>query len=147
MMMKCAVFLLKVLPILFALAFSLPAQAVEPDEVLDDPALEARARALSKELRCVVCQGEDIDSSNASVARDLRLVLREELQAGKTDEEVMEFMYERYGDFILMKPRFAGSGILLWLFGPALFVLGLILVWMFIRRSSEVPEAAGEDDA
>lgn len=126
----------------FAL-FVVQSFAVEPDEVLDDPILEERARILSQELRCVVCQGENIDASHASVAKDLRIVLREKLVEGMSDDEVLEFMRVRYGDYILMKPRFSGSGALVWLAGPIMFLFGLVLVVLFIRRSGSV----GVDDA
>ncbi len=108
------------------MAVSLPLSvgAVEPDEMLADPALEARARDISKDLRCVVCQNQDIDSSNAGVARDLRLLIRERLVAGDTDAEVIEFVRARYGDFVLLKPPFNGETLVLWLAPAALFLLG-----------------------
>ncbi|MCW1952531.1 MAG: cytochrome c-type biogenesis protein CcmH, partial [Octadecabacter sp.] len=82
------------------------AQAVEPDEMLDNPALELRAREISKQLRCVVCQNQDIDSSNAGVARDLRLLVRERLELGETNDEIMDYVHARYGDYVLLKPPF-----------------------------------------
>jgi len=94
--------------------FATPAWAVLPDEVLDDPALEARARELSKGLRCLVCQNESIDESNASLARDLRLLVRERLVAGDTDEEVIDFIVARYGEFVLLKPKFSIQNLALW---------------------------------
>ncbi len=112
--------------------------AVEPDEVLSDPVLEARARALSEELRCVVCQGESIDASSAAVAKDLRVLLREKLIEGLSDQEIKDYLSSRYGDFILLKPRFGGAGAVLWLIGPILFLLGGIFVAMFIRSSGKV---------
>lgn len=99
-----------------------PAAAVQPDEMLDDPALEARAREVSEGLRCVVCQNENIDSSNAELARDMRLVVRERILAGDTNEEVEEFMVARYGDYVLLEPPFKASTYVLW-FGPAIFLL------------------------
>jgi len=104
---------LLVLPLLALM--SAAAFAVEPDEMLPDPALEARARALSAELRCVVCQNQSIDDSNAPLARDLRILLRERIAAGDTDEEVKRFLVERYGTFVLLKPPFDWSTLLLWL--------------------------------
>ena len=101
--------------------FALPTAAVEPDEVLSDPKLEQRARALSANLRCLVCQNQSIDDSNASLARDLRILLRERLTTGDSDAEVISFLVERYGEFVLLKPRFIGHNLILWL-GP-LFVL------------------------
>lgn len=99
-----------------------PIFAVEPDEMLADPVLEARARALSKEIRCVVCQNQDIDSSNAGVARDLRILVRERLVAGDTDQEVLDYLVARYGDFVLFKPPLKPSTYLLW-FGPGVVLL------------------------
>ena len=88
-----------------AMLVSQPAFAVEPDEILADPVLEERARAISKQVRCVVCQNQDIDSSNAGVARDLRLLVRERLVAGDTDQQVMDFLVARYGDYVLFNPQ------------------------------------------
>lgn len=99
-----------------------PAGGVEPDEILDDPALEARARDLSKLLRCVTCQSENIDQSNAPLARDLRLLVRERLKAGDSDQEVIDFVVARYGAYVLLKPPLRGDTVLLWA-GPALFAL------------------------
>lgn len=107
--------LLRMLILPFLILASATAFAVEPDEVLPDPALEARARALSAELRCVVCQNQSIDDSNAPLARDLRILLRERLAAGDTDEEVKQFLVERYGTFVLLKPPFDARTLLLWL--------------------------------
>ena len=91
------------------------AVAVQPDEILSDPALEARARALSKELRCMVCQNQSIDDSDAPLARDLRLLVRERLKAGDSDAQVIDFLVARYGEFVLLKPRFTSHTALLWL--------------------------------
>lgn len=104
------------LPITFAMA-------VQPDEILADAALEKRAREISRQLRCLVCQGEDIDESAAGLARDLRLLVRERLQKGDTDAEVLDFVQARYGDYVLMKPPFKFSTLLLWL-TPLLFLGG-----------------------
>lgn len=103
--------------------FSTPVFAVEPDETLNDPVLEARARDISKHLRCVVCQNQSIDDSTAPLARDLRLIIRERLVAGDSNQEVIAFVVERYGDFVLLKPPFQRDTYLLW-FGPALILLG-----------------------
>ncbi len=100
------------------------ALAVQPDEMLADPALEARARALSKELRCMVCQNQSIDDSDAPLARDLRLLVRERLQAGDSDQQVLDFLVARYGEFVLLKPRFAWHTALLWLVPAVVFVIG-----------------------
>ena len=110
---------------------ALPVAAVEPDEILKDPALEARARALSVDLRCLVCQNQSIDDSNAPLARDLRLLLRERLAAGDSDAQAMDYIVARYGDFVLLKPRFDASTMLLWL-GP--FAILLIAAFMMFRR-------------
>ncbi|RLJ58835.1 cytochrome c-type biogenesis protein CcmH [Litoreibacter meonggei] len=112
-----------------------PAFAVEPDEVLSDPALEERARAISANVRCVVCQNEPIDSSNAGVARDLRVLIRERLVAGDTDQEIYDFLVLRYGDFVLFKPPFKPSTYALWL-GPfaILFIGGLAVAISLSRR-------------
>ncbi len=99
-----------------------PAKAVLPDEILDDPALETRARELSAEIRCLVCQNESIDSSNADLARELRLLVRERLVAGDSDQDVLDYLVARYGDFVLLRPPFRPSTYLLW-FGPILILL------------------------
>jgi cytochrome c-type biogenesis protein CcmH len=123
-----------------------PAFAVNPDEVLDDPALESRARDISAGLRCVVCQGENIDESNAAIARDLRLLVRERLVAGDTDAQVVDFVVERYGEYVLMKPTTGGANILLWGAGPALFLLAAIGAVVYLRRraTSTGPEGLSE---
>src|SRR5215469_6301963 len=104
------------------LAILSPAIALGPDEVLSDPALEVRARALSKELRCMVCQNQSIDDSEAPLARDLRILVRERLQAGDSDRRVIDFLVARYGEFVLLRPRFAWHTALLW-FGPATLLI------------------------
>lgn len=126
-----------------------PALAVQPDEMLEDPVLEERARELSKGIRCVVCQNESIDESHADLARELRLVVRERLVDGDTDEQVLDFLVERYGQFVLMKPRTDGWNIILWLSGPALFLIALGVGAVYVRgRSNAVAptEAALSDD-
>lgn len=121
----------------FVCALSLPALAVQPDEILTDPALETRARSISKQLRCLVCQGEDIDESNAELARDLRILVRERLKAGETDAQVLDFVQRRYGDYVLMKPPLAPRTWLLWI-TPALVLLGgFAYVWRQMRRSGK----------
>ena len=107
--------LLRTLLMVLAIAFSATvARAVLPDEVLEDPVLESRARALSAELRCLVCQNQSIDDSNAELARDLRILVRERLVAGDTNEEVMAFIVSRYGEFVLLKPKFSIQNLALW---------------------------------
>ena len=114
-----------------------PALAVQPDEVLKDPRLETRARALSQELRCMVCQNQSIDDSDAPLARDLRILVRERLVAGDTDRQVLDFLVARYGDFVLLKPRFNVQTALLWLLPPAVMGIGILglLVAAYRRRN------------
>ena len=119
----------------------LSAFAVQPDEILPDPVLEARARAITKELRCVVCQSESLDESNADIARDLRLMVRERLVAGDTDAEVLDYVVDRYGEYVLFRPRFSAFNAALWLSGPALLLIGGGLALAFIRSRGRAPEA------
>ncbi|MGI3164524.1 cytochrome c-type biogenesis protein [Pseudooceanicola sp. 200-1SW] len=131
---------------LLLLTLALPAQAVQPDEILADPALESRAREISTGLRCLVCRNENIDDSNADLARDLRLLVRERLVAGDSDEEVVDFIVARYGEYVLLKPRAGGSNMVLWLAGPVMLLLGLGLGLGYIRRRGQA-RAAGEADS
>lgn len=119
----------------------LSAAAVQPDEILPDPALEARARGITRELRCVVCQSESLDESNADIARDLRLMVRERLVAGDTDTEVVDYVVDRYGEYVLFRPRFSAFNAALWLSGPAFLLIGGGLALAFIRRRATAPEA------
>ena len=113
--------------------------ALQPNEVLKDPALEARARALSKDIRCLVCQNQSIDDSNADLARDLRVLVRERLQKGDSDPEILDFLVKRYGDFVLLKPPVKVSTYLLW-YGPiGIFILGVIGLVVFFRSRRVVP--------
>ncbi|QFT93233.1 Cytochrome c-type biogenesis protein CcmH precursor [Roseovarius sp. THAF9] len=122
-----------------------PLWAVQPDEILDDPALEERAREISSGLRCLVCRNESIDDSNADLARDLRLLVRERLVAGDSDEEVINFVVDRYGEYVLLNPVASGSNLVLWLAGPVMLLLGGLLAAVYIRgRSGAKPE--GEAD-
>ena len=116
-----------------------PAWAVLPDEVLDDPVLEERAREISKGLRCLVCQNESIDESNAPLARDLRIVVRERLVAGDTNDEVVEFIVERYGEFALLNPTTDGWNRLLWWAGPAMFLIALLMGALYVRGRAAAP--------
>ena len=136
--------------LLVTLALLAPAAralAVQPDEMLPDPALETRARGLSKELRCMVCQNQSIDDSDAPLARDLRLLVREHLRAGETDQQVLDFLIARYGEFVLLRPRFAPHTALLWLTPLGVLVIGALGIAMSARRqrSSEGNLTADEE--
>jgi cytochrome c-type biogenesis protein CcmH len=121
-----------------------PGFAVEPGEVLDDPVLEARARQISKGLRCVVCQNQSIDSSDADLARDMRVLVRERLVAGDSNVEVNNYMVSRYGDFVLLKPALKKSTYVLW-FGPLLIIgLGILTLIIFYRRRRSLVAATPE---
>ncbi len=129
------------LVLVVAASLGLPAAAVEPDEVLADAALEQRARDLSHEIRCVVCQNESIDSSNADLAKDMRILVRERLVAGDSDQQVLDYLVARYGDFVLLRPPVKPGTYVLW-FGPAaITVLGILGVFVFLRRQRR-PAAA-----
>jgi len=125
-----------------ALLGATPALAVQPGEVLSDPALEARARALSKELRCMVCQNQSIDDSDAPLARDLRLLVRERLVAGDSDAKVVDFLTARYGEFVLLKPRFSASTALLWLAPLLALIAGAFGFGYALRRRSSPRDSA-----
>ena len=120
------IFLNVAIVVLSFVFFATPGYAVEPDEVLENSNLELRARNLSKELRCVVCMNESIDESNSIIARDLRLLLRERLKAGDSDEEILNFLVGRYGEYILLKPVLDGKNVFLWFVGPFVFVICLV---------------------
>jgi len=134
----------KLVAILFFVltAASSPARAVQPDEIMSDPVKESRARELSRELRCMVCQNQSIDDSDAPLARDLRLLVRERLKEGYSDPQVINFLVARYGEFVLLKPRLALHTALLWFGPPALLAGGaLALVFMARRRSKRGADA------
>ncbi|MFN3349624.1 cytochrome c-type biogenesis protein [Pseudorhodoplanes sp.] len=127
---------------LLALLYTTPLHAVLPDEILSDPKLEERARNLSRELRCMVCQNQSIDDSDAPLARDLRLLVRERLKAGDSDREVMDFLTARYGDFVLLKPPVNAKTMLLWILPAALLFGGaIVLVAALRRRQGAGPDA------
>ena len=139
--------------IALSLLIAVPAMAVQPDEILSDPELEARAREISKDLRCLVCRNENIDDSHASLARDLRLLVRERLVAGDTDDQVYDYVVDRYGEFVLLNPRIGGSNLIIWLAGPALLIIGGGLAWNFMRRrptaaaiTAAAPAALSEEE-
>ena len=121
-----------------------PAFAVQPDEILDDPMLEERARELSKGLRCLVCRNESIDDSNAELARDLRLLVRERLVAGDSDAQVIDFVVDRYGEYVLLKPQTGGSNLVLWAAGPLMLLLGVGMAFVYLRHRSRAQSAADE---
>ena len=117
------------------------ARAVQPDEVLPDAAMESRAREISQQLRCPVCQGENIDESNAPISRDLRLYVRERLVAGDSDSEVLDNVADRFGEYVLFEPRAEGINWLLWLSGPLMGMIALIVAWRFlVGRAQARPE-------
>jgi cytochrome c-type biogenesis protein CcmH len=130
-----------VMAVLTGLSISFPARAVEPDEVLPDPVLEARARHISEGLRCLVCQNQSIDDSEAPLAKDLRLLVRDRLKAGDSDQQIIDYIVARYGEFVLLKPRFAPNTLILWLATPALFLAALFAIFAAYRRRGEGPEA------
>ncbi len=135
----------RLIPVLILALLAGPLWAVNPDEVLDDPVLEARAREISQGLRCVVCRGENIDESNAGIARDMRLLVRERLLAGDSNDQVMDYLVERYGEYVLMKPTMGGANLLLWGAGPILLLLGLVTAGFYVRgraRAGNVPPEA-----
>jgi cytochrome c-type biogenesis protein CcmH len=129
------------LALLLALAASRPVLAVDPGEILKDPALESRARALSRELRCMVCQNQSIDDSEAPLAHDLRVLVRERLQAGDSDPQVLDFLVARYGEFVLLNPRLSWRTAVLWGLPPAVLLLGTVALFVVIRRRRTTPAA------
>lgn len=122
-------------------ALSFQAWAVEPKEMLKDPALEARAREVSKQLRCVQCQNETIDESNAEIARDMRVLVRDRITAGETNEQVVEYMRSRYGDYVLLRPRLTTSTLALWVGPFALLLIGGFIVAARIRQGGRAVAA------
>ncbi len=133
---------------LFALILALPVtsiHAVEPDEILKDPVLEARARDISLDLRCLVCQNQSIDDSNAPLAKDLRVLVRERLVKGESNTQVIDFIVGRYGEFVLLKPRFALHTLLLWIATPLLLFVGIFVLYRsYNRRTVEARSRATE---
>ncbi len=135
-----------ILTFLAALVFSASAFAVQPDEVLKDPALEKRARAISADLRCLVCQNQSIDDSDAQLAKDLRVLVRERIVAGDTDQQVRDFLVQRYGEFVLLKPTFSTHNMLLWLTPVLVLVLGGIGAYAALRQRPRSAEALDEKE-
>ncbi len=145
--------MIRVLVLALAFAFAAPAvQAVQPSEVLDDPVLEERAREISKGLRCLVCQNESIDDSNADLARDLRLLVRERLVAGDSNDETVQYIVDRYGEFVLLEPILDAKNAVLWFGGPLLLLIGGFVVWRVMSRqgaravAGPAAEALSEDE-
>lgn len=130
------------------LAMATAAFAVQPDEILDDPMLEERARELSKGIRCLVCRNESIDESNAELARDLRILVRERLVEGDSDDEVIDFLVSRYGEYVLLTPRATGSNLVLWLAAPVLFLGGLAISLAYVRgrRHEPTPDSLSDSE-
>ena len=131
-----------ILALVLSLGVPTAVLAVQPDEVLDDAALEARARALSQDLRCVVCRNESIDESNADLARDMRLLVRERLVEGDSDDEVMAYLVDRYGEFVLLRPTRTGVNLVLWISAPAMLLIALGVAVVYLRRRERTLEAA-----
>jgi cytochrome c-type biogenesis protein CcmH len=129
---------------LFALLWSSPLWAVQPDEMLANPVQEARARALSEELRCMVCQNESIDASEAPLAHDLRVLVRDRIKAGDTDAQILDFLVARYGEFVLLRPRLSWHTAALWGLPPGLLLIGIVMLIVVIRRRGH---AAGSPNA
>ena len=132
--------MIRVLIFIIALLFSGAAHAVNPDEMLKDPALESRARAIGQELRCLVCQNQSIDDSDATLARDLRVIVRERITAGDSDQQVLDFVTARYGNYVLLKPPFQSNTYLLWFLPFTLMALGLGLAFRYLQHSKEIDE-------
>jgi cytochrome c-type biogenesis protein CcmH len=132
------------LALLMVVSLAAPALAVRPDEILDDPVLETRARAISAGLRCLVCQNQSIDDSEADLARDLRLIVRERLVAGDTDDEVRAYLVARYGEYVLLNPVMGPHTILLWIAGPAVLIGGVVVVLVGAARRRKVATGAAE---
>jgi cytochrome c-type biogenesis protein CcmH len=126
--------------LLLTLLIAAPAFAVQPDEILKDPVLETRARALSQELRCMVCQNQSIDDSDAPLAKDLRVLVRERLTAGDSDRQVIDFLVARYGEFVLLRPRMNGHTVLLWTTPFAVLVIAALAFFFARRRIVASPE-------
>lgn len=135
-----------VLAFLALLIIGGPALAVQPDEVLKDPALEKRARDISAGLRCLVCQNQSIDDSDAQLAKDLRLLVRERLTAGDSNQQVQDYLVQRYGEFVLLRPSFRGRTLLLWLTPAVVLVLGGLGAYMASRRRPQPAEGLNEEE-
>ena len=135
--------MIKTVSFILMLVLAIPGWAVEPDEILSDAMLENRARNLSQNLRCLVCQNESIDESNASLARDLRLLVRERLMEGETDQEVLDFIVGRYGEFVLLRPQANGVNLILWALAPIALLLSLIFSGAYIIKRNRNLKSVG----
>ena len=124
--------------LLLVIVTPLASYSVEPSEVLDDPVLEELARDISKDLRCLVCQNESIDESSATLAKDLRILVRERLLAGDNKDAVLKFIVDRYGEFVLLNPSSNGSNLILWLSGPLMLLIALIISFSFIKANQKL---------
>jgi cytochrome c-type biogenesis protein CcmH len=129
---------------IFVIAISSQVVAVEPNEVLDNTSLEERARQISKDLRCLVCQNESIDESDAALARDLRVLVRERLQVGDSNEEVLQFVVDRYGEFALLRPRINGVNYALWWFGPLFLIFSIITAVTYVRKLRKISKSSND---
>ena len=125
--------------VMILMLFAAPVWAVQPSEVLDDPVLEQRARDISKDLRCLVCRNENIDDSNAQLAMELRILVRERLVEGDSNEETVAYIVDRYGEYVLLRPKTGGSNIMLWLAGPLMLLLSLLVALFYLRGRSMAP--------
>ena len=130
----------------FVICAPVMSYAVQPDEIMTDPAKEIRARNLSRELRCMVCQNQSIDDSDAPLARDLRLLVRERITAGDSDSKVLDFLVARYGEFVLLKPRFNPHTLVLWLLPPLALLGGGVALWMHQRRRTKIASLSDPRD-
>ena len=137
---------LRALALTMALLLSGAALAVSPDEVLSNPVLEQRARDISAGLRCLVCQNQSIDDSDADLARDLRLLVRERLVAGDSDEAVRQYLVDRYGEFVLLNPRVNAHTLLLWIAAPGLLLVGLVVLFLLARRNTRVQAGLSDEE-
>ncbi len=132
--------------ILLLALLAAPVFAVQPDEILADPAIEARARTISQGLKCLICRNESIDESNATLARDLRLLLRERLVAGDTDQQAVDYIVARYGEVVLLRPNASGANLVLWLTGPLLLLAALGIGWRTVRARGVTPGPLSPDE-
>jgi len=135
------------LALLAVLLLAMPVFALNPNEVLDDPALEARAREISAELRCLVCQNQSIEDSDAGLASELRVIVRERLVAGDSDQATIQYIVDRYGEYVLLRPVVGWHTILLWIAAPALLLIGAAVLLVTILRRRSAPQAASQDTA